>query len=192
VRPALVVVGAPVLDQHLASVSVAKSSCRRFRAHLKGFGMVHRRGGYRDPESKAFIESWFSKLEERLVWGPEFETRDQTREEVTARIDRYHRRPIRGSATARRSRCDRPGRTFRLRAEVSTGRGYRPATAACSLRARRMKCVYQNSGSLATARGCVVFKGSRRSFGALRGVERDDHRRIGVEGRANTHSLVSL
>src|SRR5690349_15104891 len=34
---------------------------------LSSLGVAHRRGGYRDPESQAFIESWFSKLKERCV-----------------------------------------------------------------------------------------------------------------------------
>jgi putative transposase len=33
---------------------------RQFRARLSELGVTHRRGGYRDPESQAFIESWFS------------------------------------------------------------------------------------------------------------------------------------
>ena len=69
---------------------------RRFRAHLKDHGIAHRRGGYRDPESQAFIESWFSKLKERLIWRSEFETLEQAREEIGAYIDRYHRRPHSG------------------------------------------------------------------------------------------------
>ena len=56
-------------------------------------GSRHRRGGYRDPESQAFIESWFSKLKERCVWRHEFETLDQAREVIAAYIDRYHHRP---------------------------------------------------------------------------------------------------
>jgi hypothetical protein len=44
------------------------------RAVLSGLGGAHRRGGYRDPESQAFIESRFSKLNERLIWRMEFET----------------------------------------------------------------------------------------------------------------------
>jgi putative transposase len=35
---------------------------RSFRARLGEHNIRHRRGGYRDPESQAFIESWFSKL----------------------------------------------------------------------------------------------------------------------------------
>ena len=41
---------------------------RAFRAHLAEHAITHRRGGYRDPESQAFIESWFSKLKLRCVW----------------------------------------------------------------------------------------------------------------------------
>ena len=50
-------------------------------------------GGYRDPESQAFIESWFRYLKERCVWRNEFETLDQAREVIAAYIDHYHDRP---------------------------------------------------------------------------------------------------
>ena len=53
---------------------------RAFRARLAEHGITHRRGGYRDPESQAFIESWFSKLKQRCVWREEFETLDQARD----------------------------------------------------------------------------------------------------------------
>jgi putative transposase len=66
---------------------------KAFRARLAERGVTHRRGGYRDPESQAFIESWFSKLKERCVWRHEFETIDQAREEIDRYIDRYHHRP---------------------------------------------------------------------------------------------------
>jgi putative transposase len=69
---------------------------RAFRARLGELGITHRRGGYRDPESQAFIESWFGKLKERLVWRSEFETLDQARKEITAYIDTYHHRPHSG------------------------------------------------------------------------------------------------
>jgi putative transposase len=49
--------------------------------------------GYRDPESQAFIESWFRYLKERCVWRNEFETLDQAREVIAAYIDHYHDRP---------------------------------------------------------------------------------------------------
>jgi putative transposase len=69
---------------------------RDFRARLAEHGITHRRGGYRDPESQAFIESWFGKLKERLVWRSEFETLDQARREIADYIDRYHHRPHSG------------------------------------------------------------------------------------------------
>jgi len=69
---------------------------RGFRAQLAKHGITHRRGGYRDPESQAFIESWFGKLKERLVWRSEFETLDQARKEIADYIDRYHDRPHSG------------------------------------------------------------------------------------------------
>jgi putative transposase len=71
-------------------------TARKFRAVLSGLRVAHRRGGYRDPESQAFIESWFSKLKERCVWRHEFETLDQAREVIAAHIDRYHDRPHQG------------------------------------------------------------------------------------------------
>jgi putative transposase len=63
------------------------------RLVLSGLGVAHRRGGYRDPESQAFIESWFRYLKERCVWRHEFETLDQAREVIDAYIDHYHDRP---------------------------------------------------------------------------------------------------
>ena len=60
---------------------------------MSGLGVSHRRGGYRDPESQAFIESWFRYLKERSVWRQEFETLDQAREVIAAYIDHYHDRP---------------------------------------------------------------------------------------------------
>ena len=69
---------------------------RRFRENLAGDGVSHRRGGYRDPESQAFIESWFGRLKERLVWRSEFETLDQARKEINAYIQTYHHRPHSG------------------------------------------------------------------------------------------------
>ena len=63
------------------------------RLVLSGLGVAHRRGGYRDPESQAFIESWFRYLKERCVWRHEFETLDQAREVIAAYIDHYHDRP---------------------------------------------------------------------------------------------------
>lgn len=69
---------------------------RRFRARLGEHGVTHRRGGYRDPESQAFIESWFGKLKQRCVWREEFETIDEAREKIGAYIETYHHRPHSG------------------------------------------------------------------------------------------------
>ena len=67
---------------------------RSFRACLKDLRITHRRGGYRDPESQAFIESFFSKLKERVVWRNEFETLDDARDVIGNYIDnRYPNRP---------------------------------------------------------------------------------------------------
>jgi len=71
---------------------------RAFRARLAEQDITHRRGGYRDPESQAFIESWFSKLKLRLIWREEFETLEQARAALTDYIDRYHHRPHSGLA----------------------------------------------------------------------------------------------
>jgi len=68
-------------------------TARATRLVLSGLGVRHRRGGYRDPESQAFIESWFRYLKERCVWRHEFETLEQTREVIAAYIDHYHDRP---------------------------------------------------------------------------------------------------
>ena len=66
---------------------------RATRLVISGLGVPHRRGGYRDPESQAFIESWFRYHKERCVWRHEFETLDQAREVIAAYIDHYHHRP---------------------------------------------------------------------------------------------------
>ena len=66
---------------------------RATRLVLSGLGVNHRRGGYRDPESQAFIDSWFRYLKERCVWRHEFETLDQAREVIAAYIEHYHHRP---------------------------------------------------------------------------------------------------
>jgi len=68
-------------------------TARATRLVISGLGVRHRRGGYRDPESQAFIESWFRYLKERCVWRHEFETLDQAREVINAYIAHYHDRP---------------------------------------------------------------------------------------------------
>ena len=69
---------------------------RDFRRHLSARGITHRRGGYRDPESQAFIESWFGQFKRRCAWRCEWETIDQARREISTYIDAYHHRPHSG------------------------------------------------------------------------------------------------
>jgi putative transposase len=102
-KEAIVVIERAVLEQGITRGTLTLGTdngsaftARATRMILSGLGVAHRRGGYRDPESQAFIESWFSKLKERLIWRTEFETLDQAREEVSAYITRYHDRPHSG------------------------------------------------------------------------------------------------
>lgn len=69
---------------------------RAFRARLSEQSITHRRGGYRDPESQAFIESWFGKLKQRCVWREEFETLHQARHVIASYVEGYHHRPHSG------------------------------------------------------------------------------------------------
>ena len=80
----------------LGSDNGSAFTARRFRETLGGLGIRHRRGGYRDPESQAFIESWFGKLKEREVWLNEYETLDHARQGIAGYVDRYHHRPHSG------------------------------------------------------------------------------------------------
>jgi len=40
---------------------------RDFHRHVSARRVTHRRGGYRDPESQAFIESWFGQFKKRCA-----------------------------------------------------------------------------------------------------------------------------
>jgi putative transposase len=80
----------------LGSDNGSAFTARRFCAKLAQLGITHRRGGYRDPESQAFIESWFGKLKEREVWLNEYETLDQARRGIGGYFDRSHHRPHSG------------------------------------------------------------------------------------------------
>jgi putative transposase len=80
----------------LGSDNGSAFTARRFRARLAELGIHHRRGGYRDPESQAFIESWFGKLKEREVWLNEYETLEDARRGIGGYVDRYHHRPHSG------------------------------------------------------------------------------------------------
>jgi putative transposase len=73
-------------------------TARATLTRLRELGITHRRGGYRDPESQAFIESWFGKLKEREVWRNQYETLDDATDGVRGYIDRYHHRPHSGLA----------------------------------------------------------------------------------------------
>ncbi len=80
----------------LGSDNGSALTARRFRARLAELGIRHRRGGCRDRESQAFIESWVGKLEEREVWLNEYETLDDARQGIGGYVDRYHHRPHSG------------------------------------------------------------------------------------------------
>jgi putative transposase len=80
----------------LGSDNGSAFTARRFRETLAKLGIRHRRGGYRDPESQAFIESWFGKLKEREVWLNEYETLDDARAGIGGYVERYHHRPHSG------------------------------------------------------------------------------------------------
>jgi putative transposase len=97
---AIAVIDEAVIDRGVRSQTLTLGTdngtaytSKRLRARLAELGIAHRRGGYRDPESQAFIESWFSKLKLRCVWREEFETLDEAREKIGRYIDRYHHRP---------------------------------------------------------------------------------------------------
>jgi len=80
----------------LGSDNGSAFTSRSFREKLAKLGIRHRRGGYRDPESQAFIESWFGKLKQREVWLNEYETLDDARRGIGGYVDRYHHRPHSG------------------------------------------------------------------------------------------------
>jgi putative transposase len=80
----------------LGSDNGSAFTARRFKAKLAELGITHRRGGYRDPESQAFIESWFGKLKQREVWLNEYETLDDAKRGIGGYVDRYHHRPHSG------------------------------------------------------------------------------------------------
>ena len=99
-KEAIAVIETAVRDQGilpgtltLGSDNGSAFTARATRLVISGLGVRHRRGGYRDPESQAFIESWFRYLKERCVWRHEFETFDQAREVINGYINHYHDRP---------------------------------------------------------------------------------------------------
>ena len=99
-KEAIAVIEAAVVEQGvlpgtltLGTDNGSAFTARATRLVMSGLGVAHRRGGYRDPESQAFIESWFRYLKERCVWRHEFETLEQAREVIGAYIEHYHDRP---------------------------------------------------------------------------------------------------
>ena len=84
---------------------------RDFRRHLSARGITHRRGGYRDPESQAFIESWFGQFKRRCAWRTAWETIDQARREISTYIDSYRHRPHSGIGYRTRPKSQQPGKT---------------------------------------------------------------------------------
>ena len=88
--------GIPAGSLTLGTDNGSAFTSRRFKTTLAELGVTHRRGGYHDPESQAFIESWFGKLKQRLVWRSEFETLDDARDAIGAYVESYHHRPHSG------------------------------------------------------------------------------------------------
>ena len=80
----------------LGSDNGSQFTSRDFRKHLSARGVTHRRGGYRDPESQAFIESWFGQFKKRCAWRAEWETIEHARKEIADYIEQYHHRPHSG------------------------------------------------------------------------------------------------
>jgi putative transposase len=80
----------------LGSDNGSQFTSRDFRKHLSARGITHRRGGYRDPESQAFIESWFGQFKKRCAWRSEWESIEQARKEIRQYVDGYHHRPHSG------------------------------------------------------------------------------------------------
>jgi putative transposase len=80
----------------LGSDNGSAFTARRFKAKLAELGIRHRRGGYRDPDSQAFIESWFGKLKQREVWLNEYETLEAARRGIGGYVDRYDHHPHSG------------------------------------------------------------------------------------------------
>ena len=93
VEAALVARGIRPGQLTLGTDNGSQFTSRDFRRHLSARGITHRRGGYRDPESQAFIESWFGQFKKRLAWRSEWESLDQARKEISGYVDGYQQRP---------------------------------------------------------------------------------------------------
>jgi putative transposase len=140
----------------LGSDNGSAFTARRFRARLAELGIRHRRGGYRDPESQAFIESWFGKLKQREVWLNEYETLDDARRGIGGYVDRYHHRPhsrldykdaLRSQADLGRSTKHRGLNCQRRRGARQRGRGSETGSAPPARRTSGRCCVPAGSPS---------------------------------------------
>jgi putative transposase len=78
-----------------ASVSGTAPGVQRRRRAPPPRASRLRRPGH-DPESQAFIESWFGKLKEREAWLNGYETLDHARHEIGGYVDCYNHRPHSG------------------------------------------------------------------------------------------------
>lgn len=76
----------------------AQFTSRGFRKHLSARGVTHPRGGYRDPESQAFIQAWFGQFKKRCAWRSEWESIDHARRDIADYISTYRHRPHSGLA----------------------------------------------------------------------------------------------
>ena len=85
----------------LGSDNGSQFTSRDFRKHLSARGVTHRRGGYRDPESQAFIESWFGQ------WGVSRHRNDLSgwRRLVSKAASGDHRCRRRGPVAGRGGSC---------------------------------------------------------------------------------------
>ena len=70
---------------------------QHFGKHLSDRGITHRRGGYRDPQSQAFIVL-VRTVQQALRSAGRVETIERARHEIGADIEHYHRRPHSGLA----------------------------------------------------------------------------------------------
>jgi putative transposase len=84
-------------------------TARAFKAILAALGIAHRRGGYRDPESQAFIESW-SASSRNAASGAKSSRPSTTRGRRSAPTSTTTTTgPTAGWTTARRARSRPPG-----------------------------------------------------------------------------------
>jgi transposase InsO family protein len=92
-------------------------------------------GGYRDPDSQAFIESRFEQAKKRCARRAERESIDQARREITAYIDHYHHRPHSGIGY-RTDNANRGPRHGGPAGSMSTGGSHRRTDPTCRSRLR--------------------------------------------------------